>query len=102
MNLAVLRPPVSQLLHPDGRNDSKHCRLEFRPTIVQSNVGRNAHLGDEVEVFLVAACALVYLCRVIARLEVGGIKDVPFVVCSNLQEEESLLVPECFAERFCS
>lgn len=68
MNLTVLRPPIRQPLHPDGRNDGENRGLESRPTLVQRNVGRDTHLRDQVKVFLVAVCVCQHIvCRVMSE-----------------------------------
>jgi hypothetical protein len=60
MHLPVYRPALTHLLHAQRRNDSQRRRLEFRAALVDRNVGRDAHLGDEVEVLLVAVIVLVF------------------------------------------
>jgi hypothetical protein len=57
--LSVLCPSLAQLLHTDSRNNSQCGRLELRSAFVDCDVGRDAHLGDEVEVLLVAVIVLV-------------------------------------------
>lgn len=61
MNLAILRPPIRQLLHADGSDDGESCGFELRTTVVDGHVGCDSHLGDEVEILLVAVVVLAML-----------------------------------------
>jgi hypothetical protein len=54
MNLPVLCPALSQLLHADCCHNSQHSRFECRTALVDRDVGCDAHLGDKIQVFLVA------------------------------------------------
>lgn len=53
MYLPVLGPPIGQLLHSNSGDDSESCRLELGSTVVDGDVGGDAHLRDEIEVFLI-------------------------------------------------
>jgi hypothetical protein len=59
MYLPVLRPCFTQSLHTESRNDSQGGRLESWSAFVDSNVRRDAHLRDEVEILLVTRYMLV-------------------------------------------
>ena len=60
VDLAVLRPPFAQFLHPQSRNDSQCRRLELGATVMHRNVRCNTHLRDEIQVFLIAVIDLAY------------------------------------------
>ena len=53
MYLPVLGPPIGELLHPNGGDDSESCRFELGSAVVDGDVGGDAHLRNEIEVFLI-------------------------------------------------
>ena len=59
MDSAICRPTLAQPLYPLSRNDDQGSGFKCSLLPMYRNIWRDAHCGNEVQVFLVAALLLV-------------------------------------------